>query len=210
MPGWPLFGLRLRCRGAELRLASETDLPRLVAIHPDDKERNPKSEMFACLDEEQNRARLICQTVWRALGTWATTEWCLHMAVVVNGTVVGIQSLEGTDFPTLRTVDSSSWLVPEVRGQGIGVAMRMAVLGLAFDHLGARAAITSARLDNAASLGVSRRIGYAPNGVSVVSAVDGPTELAHLRLTADVWHASGLGREVTVTGLEPCRPWFAC
>ena len=48
------------------------------------------------------------------------------------------------------------------RGTGLGKAMRRAVLSLAFDHLGARAAITSAWHDNHASLGVSRSLGYRP------------------------------------------------
>jgi hypothetical protein len=29
-----------------------------------------------------------------------------------------------------------------------------------------------------------------------------------LRLTADQWRAAGHGRDVTVTGFAPCRPWF--
>ena len=211
MPGWPLFGLRLRCRGIELRPVREADLPRLAAIDPGDYENDPRAEMFAGLDHAQNRDRLLCQTIWRAIGTWSPTEWALHLAVEYDGAVVGIQCLEGSDFPTLRTVDSFSWLMTQVRGRGIGMAMRMAVLGLAFDHLGARAAITSARTDNAASLGVSRRVGYTPNGVSLVRlASRGVVELAHLRLTAGTWRDSGLGSEVTVTGLDPCRPWFAC
>jgi hypothetical protein len=84
--------------------------------------------------------------------------------------------------------------------------MRMAVLGLSFDHLGAVAAITSARMDNLASLGVSRRIGYTDNGVGFVAERSGRVLLRHLRLTAEQWRHSG---EVTVTGFEACRPWFA-
>jgi RimJ/RimL family protein N-acetyltransferase len=86
--------------------------------------------------------------------------------------------------------------------------MRTAVLGLAFDNLDARAAVTSARTDNGPSLGVSRRIGYIDNGVSLNAASDGTIELIHLRLAAEAWRASGLGGEVTVEGLEPCLPWF--
>ena len=42
--------------------------------------------------------------------------------------------------------------------------MRAAVLGFAFDGLGAQVAETSAFLDNAASNGVSRALGYEENG----------------------------------------------
>src|SRR4029079_17602748 len=83
--------------------------------------------------------------------------------------VLGVQGLEGPDFRTLRTVDTSSWLATEVRGTGVGKAMRRAVLALAFDHLGAQAAITSAWHDNHGSLGVSRALGYRPNGESLMA-----------------------------------------
>lgn len=205
---WPLFGLRIHCRGVELRAVREDDLPRLAAIRPDDYEHDPHAEMFAGLDQRQNRSRLSYQEYWRSFGTWSPTSWCLNVAVQHDGVVIGIQSLEAEQFPVLRTVDSGSWLVHAMRGRGIGVAMRMAVLGLAFDHLGALAAVTSADGDNAASLGVSRRIGYVDNGVSLNDSGHGPIELVHLRLTADRWQASGLAAEVAVSGFEPCRPWF--
>lgn len=207
-PDWPLFGLRLRCRDASLRSVRDADLPHLAAILPDDYELHPRAELLSGLDPQQNRRRLLCQDYWRALGTWSPSAWCLNFAVEYGGNIVGVQALEANDFPAVRTVDSGSWLIPDVRGRGIGVAMRMAVLGLAFDYLDARAAITSARTDNGPSLGVSRRIGYVDNGVSLNAASDGTIELIHLRLTADAWRASGLGGEVTVEGLDPCRPWF--
>jgi RimJ/RimL family protein N-acetyltransferase len=208
MPDWPLFGLRLRCRDVRLRLVGERDLPHMAAIRPDDFDHHPRAEMFAELDRHQNLRRLTYQEFWRSLGTWSPSSWCLDLAVEYDGAVVGVQSLEADEFPVLHTVDSGSWLVPAVRGKGIGIAMRTAVLGLAFDHLGAVAAITSADSDNGASLGVSRRIGYRHNGVTLNDSGHGVIELTHLRLTAEEWRASGLGKEVTVTGLEPCRPWF--
>jgi RimJ/RimL family protein N-acetyltransferase len=207
-PAWPLFDLRLYCRGIELRMVRENDLPQLAEDRPDDHEHDPHAEMFAGLDLRQNRRRLVYQDYWRSLGTWSATSWCLDLAVQSDGAVVGIQSLEAELFPAVRTVDSGSWLIPAFRGRGIGVAMRMAVLGLAFDHLGALAAISAARSDNAASLGVSRSIGYRANGVSLNDSGRGPVELTHMRLTAAEWRASDHGREVKVTGFEPCRPWF--
>ncbi len=205
---WPLFGLRLRCREVALRLVRESDLARLAAIVPDDWQDNPHAERFAGLDAGQNRRRLRYQEYWQALGTWSPASWRLPLAVEYQGAVVGVQELEADNFPVLRTVDSGSWLTGEVRGRGLGVAMRMAALGLAFDHLGALAAVTSAVPENAASLGVSRRIGYTGNGTGLVDSGHGPLELAYLRLSAAQWQAAGHGAGVTVTGLEPCRPWF--
>jgi RimJ/RimL family protein N-acetyltransferase len=208
VPGWPLFGLRLHCRSVRLRAVRQDDLGELAAIRPDDYEHHPRAELFDGLDLRENRRRLSYQEYWRSMGTWSPSSWCLDLVVEVDGERVGVQSLEADGFPVRRTVDSGSWLIPRARGRGHGVAMRMAVLGLAFDHLGAVAAITSALTGNAASLGVSRRIGYQPNGVSLNDSGHGAIELTHLRLLAADWQRSGLGREVTVTGFEPCRPWF--
>jgi RimJ/RimL family protein N-acetyltransferase len=205
---WPLFGLRLSCRDVSLRPIREADLPHLADIQPDDYEHDPRAEMLPELDWRQNRRRIFYQEHWRHLGTWSPSSWTLDLAVEADGALVGVQSLEAEQFPVLRTVDSGSWLSHAVRGRGIGVAMRMAVLGLAFDHLGAVAAISSARSDNAASLGVSRRVGYRPNGVSLNDSGNGVVELTHVRLTSADWQASGQGRDVTVTGFEPCRAWF--
>jgi RimJ/RimL family protein N-acetyltransferase len=209
MEAWPLFGLELRCRGAVLRPVREADLPHLAATVPDDHEHNPRAERFGWQSEREHHERvLVYQQYWRTMGTWSPSSWDLAFAVQHDGELVGVQSLEAEHFPDLRTVDSGSWLVPEVRGRGIGVAMRTAVLGLAFDRLGAVAAISSARTDNPASLGVSRRIGYRPNGVSLTNTPTGVAELTHLRLTAEQWRESGLGGEVTVHGWDGCAPWF--
>ena len=205
---WPLFGLRLRCGGTTLRPVRERDLAHLAAIQPDDYEHDPRVEVLPWMDVRQHRTRLVHQEYWRSMGTWSPASWCLGFAVEHEGAVVGVQSIEADDFPSLRTVDSGSWLVPGVRGRGIGVAMRTAVLGLAFDHLGARAAITSAVRDNHASLGVSRHLGYRDNGVSLTASGSGVVELVHLRLTAEEWRASGRGADVDVDGLEPCLRWF--
>ena len=203
---WPLFDLRLRCGPVSLRPVTDADLPRLSAILPDDLDHDPRVERFVGLDGDRDHRRLMVQGIWRARGTWSPSKWCLDLAVEHGGRLVGVQALEGDDFVTLRTVDSYSWLVADARGKGLGVAMRTAVLGLAFDHLGAVAAVSSAVLDNAASLGVSRRLGYADNGLSRTSSTNGVVELQHLRLTREVWAAAG--HHVEVSGLEPCLPWF--
>jgi RimJ/RimL family protein N-acetyltransferase len=205
---WPLFDLRLSCDEITLRPAREEDLPRLAVIQPDDYENDPRAEALPGLGVAQHRRRLVYQGYWRSWGTWSPSLWCLNFVVELDGVVVGVQSLEAEDFLAVRTVDSSSWLVRSERGRGVGVTMRMAVLGLAFGHLHAQAAVSSARRDNGASLGVSRHLGYRENGVSLNASGQGLVELQHMRLTADDWDASGRSRHVLVTGFEPCLPWF--
>lgn len=205
---WPLFGLRLHCGEVALRPVREADLEHLAAIQPDDYEHDPRAEVFQGFDAARHRTRLVYQDYWRSMGTWSPSSWSLAFVVEYEDQAVGVQSLEAEDFLAVRTVDSGSWLTRSVRGRGIGVAMRMAVLGLAFDHLGACAAVTSARRDNGATLGVSTHLGYRDNGVSLNASGQGLIELAHMRLTAADWQSSRQSGQVRVVGLEPCLPWF--
>ena len=124
----------------------------------------------------------------------------------MDGRAVGVQALEGDEFPLLRTVDSFSWLATDVRGRGLATSMRTGILALAFEHLGAVAAVSSARTDNAPSLAVSRRLGYADNGLSLTNTPTGVSELQHVRMTREAWHAGQ--RTATVSGVEACLPWF--
>jgi RimJ/RimL family protein N-acetyltransferase len=204
---WPLLDLRLTTGDLVLTPLVEADLAEVVRVLPPDLELNPAATRFA-VDEPTHRGLVVQQEYWRSYGTWTPQAWRFHLAVRTDGELLGLQELEGEDFPTLRTVDTSSWLVAPVRGTGVGKAMRRAVLALAFEHLGARAAITSAWHDNYASLGVSRSLGYRPNGESFLARGDGVDTLVHLRMTVDDWRAGGGGGDVTVTGVRPALPLF--
>lgn len=209
-PHWPLLDLRVTVEDLVLAPLTEADLDEVVRRLPDDLEQDPGATRFAVSDHVQ-RAVVVHQEYWRSYGTWTVDAWRFHLAVRRAGELLGLQELEGNDFPVLRTVDTSSWLVAEARGQGLGKTMRRAVLALAFDHLGALAAITSAWHDNAAALGVSRSLGYRPNGESLLQrpgAPDGVDTLVHLRMTRDEWLSSGGSAGVTVGGVEAVRPWF--
>ena len=204
---WPLLDLRLTSGDLELAPLIEADLAEVVRLLPADLELNPSATRFA-VDERTHRGLVVHQEYWRSYGTWTTQAWRFHLAVRRDGELLGLQELEGTEFPMLRTVDTSSWLVESARGAGIGKAIRRAVLALAFDHLGARAAITSAWHDNHASLGVSRSLGYQPNGGSLLARGDGVDTLVHLRMTVDDWRSAGGAPDVTVTGVPEALPLF--
>src|SRR3954452_12278479 len=205
---WPMFDIRLVTPDLVLRPVTEADLGALCEILPDGAEQNPASTTYAGLTEPANRAVILHQDYWRALGTWRPESWELGMAVFHGDELIGFQGLEGDDFARLRTVDSSSWLTEAARGQGFGKQMRAAVLALAFGPLGARFAITSAWDDNAASLGVSRALGYQDNGVTADRRGDGAGEMVHLRLTRERWLASPWPARVRVPGMDRCLPFF--
>lgn len=193
---WPLFDLRLRLGDLLLRPVTEPDLPLLVASLPDDVELDPSLPA--------DRTVAFFQGYWRTQNHCSPQDWAVSFLVQHREQVVGVQVLEGSDFRLLRTVDSASWLVPSARGRGIGKAMRAAVLDFAFDSLDAQAAVTAAWHDNQASLGVSRSLGYMPNGEHWHRRGDRADLMVHLRLARPDW--AGVG--VAVEGLEECREMF--
>lgn len=203
---WPLHGIRLRTADLDLRVMTEGDLPVLAAALPDDLEMNPHATRYAGLDDGANRRVVLVQAYWRALGMWSPDDWALPFVVRTAGDVVGVQWLEGPDWRSDRTVDSSSWLVPSARGRGLGKQMRASVLALAFGPLEARAAISSAVVDNGSSLGVSRALGYHDTHKSVLEH-SGET-LQHVRLDRATWVASGQAHGVVIDGVTPALPLF--
>jgi len=201
-----LHGIRLRTADLDLRVMTEADLAGLCALLPDDLSMNPHATTYAGLDDRANRRAVLVQGYWRALGLWSPDDWALPFVVRSAGEVVGAQWLEGPDWRADHLVDSSSWLVPAARGRGLGKQMRAAVLALAFGPLGADAAVSSAVVDNAASLGVSRALGYRETHRSVLEH-SGET-LQHVRLERAAWERSGQAHEVVIAGASPALPLF--
>ena len=222
---WPLLDLRLTTPDLQLRVMTEADLADLAEQLPDDVEQDPAATTYSGFDVATNRGVVVHQTYWRHFGTWSPQAWRLNFVVHSGGELVGVQELEGNDFPALRTVDTSSHLIASARGRGLGQQMRRAVLALAFGPLEAQAAITSAWHDNHASLGVSRALGYQPNGVELHRRGDGVDTMVHLRLTRAGYLAGNLAGnlaanlaakpaanpagDITISDFEPCRPLFA-
>lgn len=205
---WPVLDIRLRAAGLELAPMTEADLPELTRLLPDDLELDPAATTYPGQPMAIARGTVIHQTYWRHYGCWSAEAWRLNFVVRSHGEVLGVQELEGNDFGRLRTLDTSSWLVTAARGRGIGKAMRRAVLALGFGPLGAEAAVTEAWHDNHASLGVSRSLGYQPNGEGLHRRDDGVDTMVHLRLTRADWLSSGQAEGVEITGVEGALAYF--
>jgi RimJ/RimL family protein N-acetyltransferase len=116
-------------------------------------------------------------------------------------------SLGARDFPVVREVTTSSWLGLPYQGRGFGTEARIGLLTLAFDFLEAEAALTEVFQDNHSSQGVSRKLGYEPDGISRDARGDEVLVSDRLRLTRQNWIQSDHLR-AEVTGYEPSRPCF--
>lgn len=195
---WPPHAIVLTTPSLVLRAMTEADAYALAAVVPEDLEHSPRLPGFSS-------GANVLQAYWSQLGQWRAEDWVLPFTVVHDDVPIGLQALEGKDFRVRRTVDSYSWLVSSARGRGLGKQMRAAVLSLAFDHLEAKYAITEAWEDNAASLGVSRALGYVDNGVDLHTREGGAGRMQRLILPRAAWTSPV---PVTVSGLEGCLPFF--
>lgn len=165
-PHWPIRDLAIRTGRLELRPVREPDVSALIeladrGIH--DPATTPFISGFTDLAPTE-RARSTVQHYARAVADWSADRWALHLVARRDGECVGTQSVEATSFPVRRTVLTGSWLGRAHQGQGLGTEMRAAVLELAFTHLGALRAETCAFEDNHASIRVTERLGYVPDG----------------------------------------------
>jgi RimJ/RimL family protein N-acetyltransferase len=208
-PLWPLYDLRLRTERLELRLPTEPEIVALCAIaragiHP------PGEMPFGVAWSTKPSPRFereYIQWHWQQRGDWTPEAWSLELAVFLDGAPIGAQALAARGFATFRIVNSGSWLGSAQQGVGLGKEMRGAVLGLAFDGLTAEVAETEAFLDNPASAGVSRALGYAPNGVGRLAPEGVARETERFRMTAQAWR-SRPRPPVRIEGLERCLDLF--
>lgn len=139
----------------------------------------------------------------RHLAEFTPTKFDLSFVVRIDGEPAGVQALHTEHFAITRTAETGSWLGRRFQGQGWGTRMRQAVCAFAFDELGATEVTSGAFLDNPASLAVSRKVGYRPNGQQRLRRGEG--ELAinqRLVLTLDSFVR---GATIDVTGAAELR-----
>lgn len=203
---WPLRHLVLRTPRLELRPDDDAGLLELaeeahLGVHA------PEEMPFVAPWTDAPPADLVrgvLQFSWSQRALLAPDRWRVHFLVRHEGRVIGTQDLSGTDFATTREVSTGSWIGRRHHGRGIGTEMRAAVLQLAFDHLGAVRARSSASADNRASQRVSERLGYRRDGTATVVRRGAAT--TDVRLVVD---PAGFVRpdwRVEVDGLAGCRP----
>lgn len=206
---WPLFELRITTPRLQLRLPDEEVIDQLIetildGVHPPDQ--MPFSVPWTRVPRDYLPFNTLSY-LWRELAGFKRDDWSLPLAVLVDGTAVGVQGLMAKQFPITRQVESGSWLGLRHQGNGYGTEMRAAALHFAFAELGARVAASSSFLDNPASIAVSRRLGYLDNGVDRTAREGAVAEMRRFRLTRADWERHR-AIEVRVDGFEHCRPLF--
>ena len=206
---WPLFGLRIRSERLVLRLPTDDEIVALIdvardRIHPPDE--MPFGVAWSVLPSPEFERGFV-QYHWLMRATWTPDAWTLNLMAELDGKPIGSQTVDGHRFAVERTVGTGSWLTRDWQGWGLGKEMREAVLAFAFDGLGARVATSEAFLDNAASHGVSRSVGYEDNGRGSLAPQGVSRETQRFRMTEEGWR-SRPRPPIEIEGLEACRAMF--
>lgn len=205
---WPLFDLSLTTPRLVLRPITDNDLPAAVAaaksgIHEPGK--SPFSTPWAEAPLEE-LGPSMARWHWRCRAESTPESWSILLGTWHEGELVGCQDVGAKDFAALKTVSTGSWLRKSVQGRGLGKEMRAAVVLYAFDWLNAEIAESEAAAWNAASLGVSRSLGYEFNGVTRTAWGDKAEDVQKIRLTPESfkrpdWTLEVKGHEAAATFL---------
>ena len=191
---FPPFGVTITCGPLSMRPLRESDAPGFedaVRTHGiyDDGRVMPFLTPWADAGDRIG-VNLLQQLLWSNWATFSPDQWQLPFRVEFEGRFVGVQDVfTRTPFLATRTLETGSWLLRPEQGRGTGTLMRQAVCAFAFDDLGAERMASGAFLGNERSLGVSRKVGYVPNGVHRLPQPDGEgwREELQLLLTPDAF-----------------------
>jgi RimJ/RimL family protein N-acetyltransferase len=203
---WPPAGLRVQWDDLELRYLDDDLLLRLATlagegVHADDL--MPFTVPWTT-GTPTEVTRSVLRYQWTSRAKVDPTDWRLELAVLVDGEPVGIQGAFATDYPVTRSAETGSWLGRRFHGAGIGTRMRLAMLHLLFDGLHAQEATTAAFADNAASLGVTRKLGYLASGRRRLAREGVAADSLGFAMSRDQWLArpAALRPSLTVTGAD--------
>ena len=201
----PALGLRVRAGDLELRGVTDdlvVELGALAARGVHEPERMPFTYPWTDTAPE-DFLRSFAQYHWRCRADFSPAGWDLNLAVLHRGEVVGVQGVGTKDFLVTRTGETGSWLGRAHQGRGLGTAMRQVMCAFLFDHLGFTEITSGAFTDNPASLTVSAKVGYVPNGTLRHSRRGERAEMTQLVLTPEAFRRGPQALEVE--GVEAFR-----
>ncbi len=217
---WPPFGLSAVHGDLLLREATDADVLAMAGlveaglVEAGDERFMPRLLLGRAATVEERTADFL-RYHWGRRAATVGGKWDLALAVVLDGEVVGCQSVHADDFLRRREVHTGSYLARASQGRGVGGRMRAMVLELAFGGLGAQWASSGYVTGNEQSRRVSARLGYEPDGIEVIDAglsagPDGPIISNRLRLARGRWeeHRPAWLDAVSWTGVEEMRAFI--
>lgn len=207
---WPLFDLRVSTPRLTLRYITDdlgVQLAELAAQGIHEPETMPFSEPWTDVappELQRNSLRYF----WRCRADTTADTWHLNFAVLEQGgDVVGVCSMDATDFPTTRTATTGSWLGRRYQGRGLGREMRQAALHLVFAGFDGECARTRAWHDNVASLRVTRSLPYTEDGAAQELRRDREDTMLGFSMTRPQWERLRRN-DIRIDGLGAVREFL--
>ena len=204
---WPLFDLGVTTADVTLRHPDDDMLVEMVAVAAEGVH-DPDVMPFLVPWTRHDSPTLEREALrfhWRCRADTRPDDFRIALAVVVDERIVGASEIAAKDFGVLRRFTTGSWLGRRFQGRGLGTATRRATLALGFDGLGARWAQTQAWSDNAASIGVTRSLGYVGTGRRGAASDGRPRELVEFEMGVDHFDAHVRPEGCRLHGVEPVR-----
>ena len=204
---WPFFALRVRTPRLEVRVVDDdigVQLGELAARGVHDPATMPFSIPWTDAPADE-LPRNSLQHYWLSRAQLRPESWSLSLAALVDAEVVGGGGLVAEEFPRRRSFETGSWMGRAFQGEGLGFELRQACLHLGFAGLGGEVATTAAWHDNAASLGVTAKLPYEPNGEEVLLRREVPDRMLRFRMPRAAWEAVRRD-DIEIDGLAPCLP----
>ena len=161
----PLLALRITAGPVELRGVTDDLLGPLAELATDihDADFMPFGFPWS-LTPAAEMPLNVAQYHWGKRASFSPAKWSADFAVFYEGELVGSQGFTTEDYLVKRGGETGSWLSRRFQGRGVGTAMRQVICAFLIDHLDAEYVTSTAFTDNAASLAVSRKVGYTDNG----------------------------------------------
>jgi RimJ/RimL family protein N-acetyltransferase len=203
---WPCFGLRIRSGPLDLSVIRDGDIPALVEL-AEDGIHDPAEMPFAfpwTQPPDGELGRHMAQYYWQSRADFTPSRWSLELVVRRDGEVVGIQAIGTTNFLVTRSGESGSWLGRRHQGRGTGTLMRQTLCAFLFDHLDFEQVTSAAFTDNPASMAVSRKVGFRPNGQTREKRREGELAISR-RLALDPSDLVRSSYPISVEGVAALR-----
>jgi RimJ/RimL family protein N-acetyltransferase len=200
----PLLALRITAGPVELRGITDDLLGPLADLATDihDPDFMPFGFPWT-LTPAPDMPRNLAQYHWGKRASFSLAQWTADFAVFYESELVGCQGFSTKDYLVVRGGETGSWLGRGFQGRGIGTAMRQVICAFIFDHLDARFITSTAFTDNPASLTVSKKTGYADNGVDHVNRLGQPAVMQ--RIVLEPANLVRYKHDLTVAGVPEFR-----
>lgn len=201
----PLLGLRITAGPVELRGITDDLLGPLAGLVAGGIDAPGRPSFLAPwkTDPPRDLPRFVAQHYWQQRAEFCPEQWAAQLAVLWNDEPAGVQGLFTETYLVNRTAQTGSWLARRFQGRGIGTATRQVVAAFAFDHLDARYLTSEAFADNAASVSVSKKVGYTENGTDIWARDGKP--VPHQRFLLSPGSLVRYQHPLRVTGLAAFR-----